>query len=150
MRWQIRLAVDLDSAASGPRTSARVASMSRSDSPRTQPEITSDSNALVRATPEQPRAERLVGAAQLGTLQLDRAHRRLDTRRWLPAVAASCRAVHVAALVAGPAEERVDLGLEGGLHHQPHAQPGNVLQDRREVTTGAEQLIDLGAQPVGG
>jgi hypothetical protein len=99
---------------------------------------------------EQPRAERLVGAAQLGTLQLDRAHRRLDTRRWLPAVAASCGAVHVAALVAGPAEERVDLGLEGGLHHQPHAQPGNVLQDRREVTTGAEQLIDLGAQPVGG
>ena len=51
MRWQIRLTVDLDKAASGPSTSARVASMSRSDSPRTHPEITKASNALVRVTP---------------------------------------------------------------------------------------------------
>ena len=51
MRWQILLTVDLDSAAWGPSTSARVASTSRSDSPRTQPEITSDSSALVLVTP---------------------------------------------------------------------------------------------------
>jgi hypothetical protein len=51
MRWQIRLTVDLDSAASGPSTSARAASMSRSDKPRSHPEITSDSSALVRVTP---------------------------------------------------------------------------------------------------
>jgi hypothetical protein len=54
---QIRPTVDFDSAASGPRTSARVASMSRSDRPRTQPEITSDSNAWVRVTPAPNRRE---------------------------------------------------------------------------------------------
>ena len=81
--------------------------MSRSDRPRTQPEMTSDSNALVRVTPgaEQPRAERLVGAAQLGPLQLDRAHRGLDRRRRLLAVAAAGPVAVVAALVAGPAQE---------------------------------------------
>ena len=47
----MRLTVDFDSAASGPSTSARAASMSRSDRPRTQPEMTSDSSALVRVTP---------------------------------------------------------------------------------------------------
>jgi hypothetical protein len=51
MAEQIRLTVDFDSAASGPRTSARVAWMSRSDRPRTHPEMTSDSNAWVRVTP---------------------------------------------------------------------------------------------------
>jgi hypothetical protein len=50
----------------------------------------------------------------------------------------------VATLVALPAQERVDLGLQSGLHHQPHADPGDVLQNRREVTVGAEQLVDLG------
>jgi hypothetical protein len=47
----MRLTVDFDSAASAPSTSARAASMSRSDRPRTQPEMTSDSSALVRVTP---------------------------------------------------------------------------------------------------
>ena len=51
IRWQIRLTVERLRAASAPRTSAKAASMSRSDRPRTQPEITSDSNALVRVTP---------------------------------------------------------------------------------------------------
>ena len=51
MRWQIRLTVDFDSAASAPSASASAASTSRSDRPRTQPEITSDSKALVRVTP---------------------------------------------------------------------------------------------------
>lgn len=48
---QITDAVDFDTVASGPRVSASAASMSRIDSPRTQPEITSASNALVRVTP---------------------------------------------------------------------------------------------------
>ena len=95
--------------------------------------------------PEQPRTERLVGAAQLGPLQLDRAHRRLDRHRRLVTVAAP-RSVGVAAtLVPGPAQELRDLGLQGGLEHQPHAEPGDLLKDRREVTVGAEQLMDLGA-----
>jgi hypothetical protein len=38
----------------------------------------------------------------------------------------------------------VDLGLQGGLHQQPHADPGDILKDRRQVTVGAEQLVDRG------
>jgi hypothetical protein len=71
-------------------------------------------------------------------------------RGWrLPAVPGSRLTALVAALVADPAQELVDLGLQRGLHHQPHAQPGNVLQDRRQITAGAEQLVDLGVQPRG-
>jgi hypothetical protein len=49
--WQTRLTVDFDRAASGPSASARAASTSRIDRPRTNPEITRASNALVRLTP---------------------------------------------------------------------------------------------------
>jgi hypothetical protein len=69
---------------------------------------------------------------------------------WLPAIAVACRGVLVTALVALSAQERVDLGLQGGLQHQPNAETGHILQDRCQVTVGAEQLIDLGAQPIGG
>ena len=51
MAEQIRLTVERDRAASAPSTSARAAWMSRSDRPRTQPEITKASRALVRVTP---------------------------------------------------------------------------------------------------
>ncbi len=51
MASQIRLTVDLDSATSDPRASARAASTSRTDRPRTKLAITSDSKALVRQTP---------------------------------------------------------------------------------------------------
>ena len=44
--WQIRDTVDLLSAASAPRASARVFSTSRTDRPRTNPAITSDSSAF--------------------------------------------------------------------------------------------------------
>jgi len=83
-------------------------------------------------------------------LQLDLTHRGVHGGRWLPTVAAAGRVVGVAALVTGAAEERLDLGLQRGLHHQPHTQTGDVLQDRGEVTARAEQLLDLGTQPVGG
>jgi hypothetical protein len=43
--------VDFDSAASAPSASARVASTSRTDRPRTNPAITSDSSAFVLVTP---------------------------------------------------------------------------------------------------
>ena len=49
--WHTRDTVDLLSAASAPRASARVFSTSRTDSPRTNPAITSDSNALDFVTP---------------------------------------------------------------------------------------------------
>jgi hypothetical protein len=93
---------------------------------------------------EQPRTECLVGTAQLGALQLNQAHRGVHPGRWLPAIPAAWLAALVATLVALPAQERVDLGLQSGLHHQPHADPGDVLQNRRVVTVGAEQLVDLG------
>jgi hypothetical protein len=51
----------------------------------------------------------------------------------------------LAAGVAVTAQELADLGLQGGLHDQPHAQPGNLLQDLPEVLLGGEQLVDLGA-----
>lgn len=47
---QMRDTVERDNDASGPRASSRAASMSRSDRPRTQPAITSDSSALVLVT----------------------------------------------------------------------------------------------------
>jgi hypothetical protein len=50
-RWQIRLTVVLLIVASSPKTSASIASTSRSDRPRTQQEMTSVSSALVRLTP---------------------------------------------------------------------------------------------------
>jgi hypothetical protein len=46
MAWHTRETVDLLNAASGPSASARVFSTSRTDSPRTNPAITSDSSAL--------------------------------------------------------------------------------------------------------
>ena len=51
MASQMRETVDLDSAASEPSASARVASTSRTDSPRTKLAMTRDSKALVRHTP---------------------------------------------------------------------------------------------------
>jgi hypothetical protein len=50
-RWQIRLQVERLMVACSPKTSASIASTSRSDRPRTQQEITSVSSALVRVTP---------------------------------------------------------------------------------------------------
>lgn len=50
MRSQMRLTVDFDTVASAPSASASAAVMSRSDSPRTQPEITRLSSALVLVT----------------------------------------------------------------------------------------------------
>ncbi|WUE07822.1 hypothetical protein OHA25_03290 [Nonomuraea sp. NBC_00507] len=48
------------------------------------------------------------------------------------------------ALVAGAAEEGVDLGFDGGLDDQAGAEPGDVLDDLDQVTIGGEQGIDLG------
>jgi hypothetical protein len=59
---------------------------------------------------------------------------------------AAARPVGVAAtLVPGPAQEFLDLGLQRGLEHQPHAEPGDILKDQDEVTARSEQLVDLGA-----
>ncbi len=52
MASQTRLTVDLDRAASAPRASARVASTSRTDRPRTNPAMTRLSKAVGAAHPD--------------------------------------------------------------------------------------------------
>jgi hypothetical protein len=69
----------------------------------------------------------------------------LDRHRWLVAVAAARPVAVAATLIARPAQELLDLGLQGDLEHQPHAESGNLFKDRRKVMIGAEQLVDLGA-----
>jgi hypothetical protein len=32
-------------------------------------------------------------------------------------------------LVADPTQKLINLGLDGDLHHQAHAEPGDVLED---------------------
>jgi hypothetical protein len=53
------------------------------------------------------------------------------------------------ALAAVAAEEVADLGLQGGLQPQPHAEPGDLFQDQSKILAAGEQLIDLGADTVG-
>jgi hypothetical protein len=48
-------------------------------------------------------------------------------------------------LVAVAAQERGDLGFQGGLGHQPNTEPGDLLQDHAKVLVAGEQLVDLGA-----
>jgi hypothetical protein len=38
--------------------------------------------------------------------------------------------------VALPAEELGHLGLQRGLEHQPHRQPGDLLKDRTKLSLG--------------
>ena len=116
--------------------------------------MTSDSGAVRarHALAEQAGAERLVGAAQLGALELDRPHGRLDGGGRLPAVAAagSVPCVLVVTLVAAAAEELGHQGLDRSLHDQADAQAGDVLEHGRQVTLRREQLVDLGAEALGG
>jgi hypothetical protein len=53
-------------------------------------------------------------------------------------------------LVAGPAEEHLDLGLQRRLDDQPGTEAGDVLDHLRQVTLTVEQGIDLTANAVGG
>jgi hypothetical protein len=54
-------------------------------------------------------------------------------------------AVTIATGIPVAAQELGQLGLHGGLHDQPHAQAGDLLQHLAEVLLGGEQLIDLDA-----
>jgi hypothetical protein len=95
------------------------------------------------ALAQQPGRERLGGTAQLWALQHHRPsgglHREFGVAVAIP------DAVTIATLVAVAAEELADLGFHGGLHDQPHAQPGDLLQDLSKGLLGGEQLVDLGA-----
>ena len=58
-------------------------------------------------------------------------------------------AVALTAGVPVTAQELGHLGFHGGLDDQPHAQPGDLLQDLAQVLLGGEQLVDLGADAFG-
>ena len=99
---------------------------------------------------EQAGGVRLGGAAQLRPGQGHRPGGGLD--RHFP----------VAVTAAGPgvlgqrgpgipvtAEELGDLGLEGGLHQQLRAEPGDILEDLGQRPILGEQIIDVAADTVG-
>jgi len=52
--------------------------------------------------------------------------------------------------VAFPAQELGDLGLDGGLHEEAHADAGYLLQHVAEITLGGEQVVDVGADALDG
>jgi hypothetical protein len=54
------------------------------------------------------------------------------------------------ALVAGAAEEGVDLGFDGGLDDQSGAQAGDVFEDLDEVAAVGEQGVDFGTDGLDG
>jgi hypothetical protein len=56
----------------------------------------------------------------------------------------------IAVDVALPAQELGDLGLDGGLHQQAHAEARHLLQHDAAVTVRAEQFVDLGADELDG
>ena len=53
-------------------------------------------------------------------------------------------------LVAIAAGELGDLGLQGGLHQQLRAEPGDLLQDLRKRLVLGEQFIDMVADTSAG
>jgi hypothetical protein len=100
---------------------------------------------------EQPRGERLGGAAQLGPLQGDRPRGGLHRGRAV-AVAASRAGILGArcSLVAGTAEELGYLRLQRGLDDQPSTEASDLLEHVDQVTVTGEQRVDLVADPPGG
>jgi hypothetical protein len=100
--------------------------------------------------PEQLRAELLVGAAELGPLELHRAHGGLDRGGRLPTVAVTGGTLLGPRLVAPATQEGVDLGFDGLLHEQADGEPADVLQDAGQVLVGCEQLVYLCAEALGG
>jgi hypothetical protein len=102
------------------------------------------------ALPEQLVAQRRVGVAQLGALQLDRPQRGLQGAGLLPAVAVALGRVPIPALVAAAAELLADDLLDHALEGQAHRQPCDLLDDAQQLAAGREQLVDLGADGLGG
>jgi hypothetical protein len=48
------------------------------------------------------------------------------------------------------AEELGDLCFQRGLEQQTGAEPSHILQDLAEVAVSSEELVDLGADALGG
>ena len=100
--------------------------------------------------PEQPRRERLSRAAQLGPRQLHRPGGRLDGHLPVPVPGAGPGILAGRGpLVPIPAEELRDLSFQRGLHQQPRAEPGDILQDLRQLPARGKQLVDVAADALG-
>ena len=95
------------------------------------------------ADTEQPGGERLVGASQLGPVDLHWPGRGLDRGRTVPVAAALADPFAVA--VALTAQKLGDLGLDRGLHQQAHPEAGHLLQHLAQLPLGTEQVVYPGA-----
>ena len=105
---------------------------------------------LRHVRPEQPGRERLGRAAQLRPGQGHRPGGRLDGHLPVPVPRAGPGILAGRGpLVAVAAEELGDLGLQRGLHQQLRAEPGDLLQDLRQMLVLSEQLVDVAADAVG-
>ena len=99
---------------------------------------------------EQPGRERLGRAPQLRPRHGHRPGGGLDRRRAIAITRASPGVLRGGrALVAGPAQERLDLGFQRGLDDQPGAEAGDILDHLAQLTLPAEQGIDLGTDLLG-
>jgi hypothetical protein len=102
------------------------------------------------ALPEQLVAQGGVGVAQLRALQLHRPQRRLQRAGLLPAVAEALGRAPGPALVAAAAELLADDLFDDALEGQAHRQPCDLLDDAQQLAAGRKQLVDLGADGLGG
>ncbi len=91
-----------------------------------------------------------MGVAQLRALQLHWPQRRLQGAGLLPAVAVTLGRVPSPALVAAAAKLLADDLFDDALEGQPHRQPCDLLDDAQQLVAGREQLMDLGADGLGG
>ncbi len=155
-------------AASAPKVSANMASMSRQpNAPTTPPHLgedldigqaphpAGDDQALQRVGPRHAGPEELLhrGAAhapQLRALDLDGPEGGLDGPGRLPAVAVAVDGVIPLALVAPPAQLAGDDLLQDRLEGEPDAQAGDALERLGELHVAGEGLVDLGAQALVG
>jgi len=119
---KIRETVDLDKAASEPRASAKVASTSRTDRPRTKLAMTSDSKALVRHTP-------VPSSREAKAFSVPRSFGR--SRVIGPEVVLMVVGQWPLRLPCGPASPTSAPGCGSGVHWQPRNRP-TVAADQHE------------------
>ena len=112
-----------------------MASTSRTDRPRTNEAITSDSSALVLVTcaPNRRDANASVVPRSLGRAKVTGPAVVLTVTSRYPLRDPGGRPARRGPLVAVAAEELGHLGLQRGLHQQLRAEPGHLLQDLRQL-----------------
>jgi hypothetical protein len=97
-----------------------------------------------RPAPEAMTATTCVGAAQLGLLQLHPPHRGLDRHRRLGPLRLPGRSASPRRWYLARPKDSSTSASKAVWNTSRTLSRGDVLQARREVTVGAEQLVDLG------